>query len=174
MKEIYTWVDWFSELCQKIANEDSGDLVKKAKLVPWSTKPSTDESEDIVSLLRFGDKNIDPFSFIYFLASRNNWPSVRKQVYPAIKRIFNLSVSDIPLDIADFWVFPTPQPRGGVLFHGGDTSNPNVLWNLFRQVVRDPVNISENDFKKALKIKNVGVGKLTQALYLISPHYFSQ
>ena len=67
MKEIYDWVLWFRELVKKIEEGGEAYLIEKAKEVDWGNKRS---------LLGFGDENIDPFSFIYFLASKNTKGSV--------------------------------------------------------------------------------------------------
>ena len=63
MKEIHDWVPWFRELAGKIAEGGEAYLIEKAKQVDWvKEKPA---------LLEYGDKGIDPFSFFYFLASKN-------------------------------------------------------------------------------------------------------
>ena len=177
MKEIYSWVPWFQELGKKIEAEGEAYLIDKAKQVDW-------ENEN-PPLLQYGDENIDPFSFFYFLAQKNT-SNQRKPVYDSIKDVFGVesplpdySVHDVfKIELPDYYVFPTPPPQAPVLFHDGETFHPELLWRLFRQAVKDEPTIERDDFGKtsegvgALGIKGVGVSKLTQTLFLINPTYF--
>ncbi|MCY3878370.1 MAG: hypothetical protein OXF74_04225 [Rhodobacteraceae bacterium] len=63
MKEIYDWVPWFKELGEKIAEGGEASLIERAKSVSWKADGSKPP------LLSYGDENIDPFSFVYTLAS---------------------------------------------------------------------------------------------------------
>ena len=65
MKEIYDWVPWFTELAQKIAEGGPKYLAERAKRVRWSP------DEKPTQLLAYGDENIDPFSFLCFLSTKN-------------------------------------------------------------------------------------------------------
>ena len=59
----YSWVWWFRELAQNIAADDGrGLLADKAKHV---FLPSDDPP-----LLKYGDDNVDPFSFFYSLSTK--------------------------------------------------------------------------------------------------------
>ena len=169
MKEIYSWVPWFQELGKKIETGGEEYLIEKAKQVDWKNENPP--------LLQYGDENIDPFSFFYFLAQRNT-SNQRKPVYDSVHDVFGV---ESPLPDAsrdDYYVFPTPPPQAPVLFHDGETFHPELLWRLFRQAVKDEPTIERDDFGKtsegvgALGIKGVGVSKLTQTLFLINPTYF--
>ena len=164
MKEIYDWVPWFHELARKIANEGEQYLIKKSKEVQW--RPDDDEEP----LLRYGNDNIDPFSFFCTLASKNT-TNFRKFVYPSVHEVFKLTQS-VPSDPEHAFTFPTPSRREKVLFHQKGEGNSELLWNLFRHVVKDPDGIRSKDFKKTLEIKNVGVQTLTRAMCLINPDAF--
>ena len=65
MKEIYGWVPWFGELAGKIAEGGETYLAEAAKKVKWRNDGK------VQPLLRYGDENIDPFSFFYSLAQRS-------------------------------------------------------------------------------------------------------
>lgn len=164
MKEIYDWVPWFRELARNIAEEGEQYLIDKAKAVDWGRENP--------SLLQYGDENIDPFSFFYFLASKasKNTADQRSIVYPSVHETFNIT-STQP-DGEDAYIFPTPPPVALLLFHDGETFNPPLLWRLFKQVVGDNPNIVPDDFMSVLNITNVAVTKLTQALFLINAEYF--
>ncbi len=164
MKEIYDWVPWFSTLAQKIVTGGKNDLVEKAKNVNWNN------DENLSPLLSYDDKNIDPFSFFYFLA-RCNSSNIRPIVYPSISREFDL---DEPpsFDIDDAWLFPTPLPTAKVLFHSDGEGDPDLMWELFESACRGLDQVRDSDFNRALKINNVKRRKLTQTLFLINPEEF--
>ena len=83
MKEIHDWVPWFRELAGKIAEGGEAYLIEKARQVRWGgEKPA---------LLRFGDENIDPFSFFYFLASKNTRKQ-REKVYGSVHKVFEIEI----------------------------------------------------------------------------------
>ena len=78
----YTWVAWFQELAAKIAENDESDLVDKAKAVDWGRVD--------VPLLNYGDENIDPISFLYFLAQRNTSLQY-KRIFGSVHDVFEIS-----------------------------------------------------------------------------------
>ena len=155
MKEIHDWVPWFRELAGKIAEGGNADLIRKARQVKWG-------GED-PALLRYGDEGIDPFSFFYFLASKNT-KNQRKSVYNSVGDVFGIQSRP------DHYIFPVP--KFNMLFHNSKVFHSDLLWRLFRQVVQDAPTVDREDFQKVLKITNVGVAKLTQTLFLINPGYF--
>ena len=164
----YRWIPWFRALVRNIVDGDEDALVEKAKLVNWS--PSTNNKP---SLLRFGDEGIDPFSFFYFLASKNNASSKNlKKIYGSIHEVFGL-----PEEVAgncpkSSEIIPTPPPIANLLFHFQGNFRRELLWDLFRQTaIYEPV-VDEALFSKVLSIKGVGVSKLTQCLFLINPYEF--
>ncbi len=160
MKEIYSWVPWFQKLAEKIAKEGEVYLSEKAKDVSWGEDPP---------LLRYGDDGIDPFSFFYFLASKNT-KNQRQRVYDSVSDEFGIErLPDIGKDRR--YIFPTPQSNAHLLFHERENFTPDLFWRLFR-AVQDNTKIDPDDFKNALEIKYTGVPKLTQTLFLINPEYF--
>ena len=164
MKEIYEWVPWFEELANKIADGGEQYLAEKAKQVAW--KGDSNKS----ALLRYGDKNIDPLSFFYTLASNNGSDNSRSRVYPSIEMIFGLNSK---LDARKSILIPTPMSLN-LLFHGNGDGNSKLLWRLFRQVVHGFDAVDPDDFENALKIRNVATKKLTQVLFVINPKEFIQ
>ena len=164
MKEIYDWVPWFRELAKKIEARGEAYLIEKAKEVDWGNNPS---------LLNYGDENIDPFSFFYFLAQKNT-KKQRVPVYRSVQDVFEISHQLHDADGSEVLGIPTPPPQSAALFfHAQQKSfNPESLWKLYRQAVKDAPDIRPEDYHAVFKIKNVAVRKLTQTLYLINPHRF--
>ena len=159
----YTWVAWFEELTAKIAEGGEGYLIERARNVAWQE----DGREGVPALLLYGDENIDPFSFLYFLAHKNT-RNQYERVFESVHEKFGIG-SDFPETAF------IPTPTRNLLFHGGqNTFNPEVLWRLYRQAVRIDVEpaIQPEDFNAALGIYNVGIPKLTQTLFIANPRYF--
>ena len=161
MKEIFAWAPWFRELAVKIAERGEPWLIEKAKQVDWSGNPV---------LLKRGDQGIDPFSFVYSLAQKNT-AKQRPVVYPSVAVCFGLKP---PPDLGneDIYTFPTPPPHGAACFNDGKIFNPDLLWQLFRQAVKDEPHVDPATFRAVLEIKYVALVKLTHALCLMNPDYF--
>ena len=163
MKEIYAWVPWFQELAGKIAEGGETYLAQAARKIAWR-----DDGKE-QQLLRYGDENIDPFSFFYSLAQRTQSPGSRELVFPSIDNEFKMERRP-PVESEDGFVYPTPTRN--VLFHDGGQGNPKLLWKLFRAAVRGLDSVDPEDFNGALKIRGVAKVNLTQALFLINPAQF--
>ena len=85
----YTWVDWLKALATMIAENGERYLAERARAVDWQ--------KDDVPLLAYGDENIDPMSFLYFLAQRNTTHQF-EGIFRSVHDVF-----DIALD------FPNPS-----------------------------------------------------------------
>ena len=120
------------------------------------------------SLLKYGDENIDPFSFFYFLAYRGSTSS-RQKVYPSVAKVFEIQTS-IDYDHDAGFYFPVPSLGYNVLFHDKGDGNSRLLWDLFSQALSD--SVSDETFEGAQRINLVAVAKLTQTLFLIDPTRF--
>jgi len=169
MKDIYAWVPWFEALARKIDEGGEAYLVECAKRVNWGKGDP--------ALLKYGDEFIDPFSFFYFLAQKCTKRRVRT-VCASISEVFGIDDTELLSESSLKYglIFPIPPAIAKALFHSADSTsepegNPNLLWNLFRQAMSGG-NLAPADFKAAVDIKNVGVQKLTQCLFLINPRFF--
>ena len=161
MKEIYSWVPWFQELARKIANEGEADLAKKVEQVAWGE--STSRLQQI-------DSGINPFSFFYFLASKNTH-NHRKSVYESVSDVFKIK-SELPnTDVEEYYIFPNPQARFSI-FYDKEKSGHELLWTLFNEAVEKNPKVNPRNFENALRLNGVGVVNLTQTLFLINPGYF--
>ena len=158
----YTWVPWFEKLAARTAEGGEKYLAKNANEVTWLTENP--------ALLAYGDENIDPFSFLYFLAQKNTINQY-EPVFRSVHEVFGIE-SDFP----ETAFIPTPTPNTAVLFHYKfhykQSFRPDLLWRLFRQAAGDAPNIDSDDFNEALTITNVGMVKLTQTLFITNPNYF--
>ena len=164
MKEIYDWAPWFKELGGKIAEGGERYLIDRAKTVAWKG----DGSEP--ALLRYGDENIDPLSFLYTVASLNKSVATRNRVYSSISNAFDMS-SQLDFESDDGFIFPTP-PGINTLFHSRGKGDPGLLWRLFRDALVGFESVKPDEFEKALNLRNVATRSLTQALFLVNPDEF--
>ena len=164
MKEIYEWVPWFQELSRTIANNEEAFLVECAKRVSWKEDGSNPPT------LLPGDEHINPFSFIYAVASLAPSADNRKRVFPSVTDVFGLTTS-LPLDRDEAFVFPTPSQRF-TLFQITGERNPTVLWSLFRAGVRGTEEVDPEEFNAALNLENVGITSLTHVLFLANAEQF--
>ena len=161
MKEIYDWVPWFRELVRRIADEDEAYLNEKARQVDWGKN---------LAPLEYGDKGIDPFSFVYFLASRAATNQL-KTVYDSVSHEFAITSPLPDPSVDEYYIFPTPQSRFSVFYEKTDSGH-ELLWRLFNAAVEDEPTVASTVFEDALKLNGVGVTRLTQTLFLINPNYF--
>lgn len=165
--KLYDWVDFFKSISKAIdvIGQDKinrNDILKeKAKLVFGQTHYICTSKE------------IDPLSFIYSLAQKNT-VNQKFDTFQACINAFDLKVN-LPTD----WYFPTPTPNTKSLFYYkgdyiddfGKLVSVDVLWSLFSDAVNGK-DLSANDFNDVLSIKNVGVVKLTQTLFIINAEKF--
>ena len=164
MKEIYSWVPWFRELSRRIAQHDTEFLVDRARQIPWK------EDGSKPALFGYGDDQVDPFSFIYSLASLARHLPGRTRVYKGVEEVFDLPGS-LHLEADEEFIFPQPQPYAA-LFSSSGKGDPALLWRLFRAAVAGVDSVDAEDFNKALLINGVAITKLTQALFLINADDF--
>ena len=158
----YSWVSWFGELVGKIADNGKDYLIGKANAVNWG------RDRDKVPLLQHGNGNIDPLSFIYFLAQRITAKQF-KPVFQSVHKEFDIT-SKLPTNLR---IIPIPPPNAQALFHlGKGTYRPELFWHLFERSAREAPQIDSGDFDPALQVKNVGIKKLTQTLFIVNPCYF--
>ena len=194
MNGTSVWVDWFGDLVGKIdeiANIDEDGEAKSVKLIECVKEVEDGIEEDIKkgikkdlkkeikkikpAMLRYGDKNIDPFSFLYSLGQAldtNNKEIIKDNV----SYFFKIKNQDIFSGEGQSKFFPNLKAPGRPWFHDDKELNPDVLWELFQQA-RQTIDEIEDEsfatnFATALGINGVGLGKLTQCFFYINPKDF--
>ena len=157
----YTWADWLEALATTIAENGKRYLAERAKAVNWG--------KDDVPLLAYGDENIDPMSFLYFLAQRRTTHQF-DGIFGSVHEVF-----DIALVFPESRPFiPVPSAHVKTLFHDGNSFRPDLLWRLFRQAapIHERPTIQPEDFNAVLELPNVGMSKLTQTLFIANPRHY--
>ncbi len=155
---------WFNELAQKIAEGGPGYLVPRAGKIPWTAGGAIGSS----ALTRLGEE-IDPFSFFYYLGSKGWDAKSLTRVHTAIASQCALKTEITGYPKHGFYY---PGSARNALFHRKGDGNSDLLWRLFRTALLEPKSVEPDDFDKARTIFDVGVAKLTQALFLINPRVF--
>ena len=154
------WVPWFQGLAKKIADNGRQDFIAKSKQVDWGTENRP--------LLQYSDDGIDPFSFFLYLANKTRAKN-RRAVYESVHKVFELTGEPLTQLREEEIIVPTVRFS---LFHDRQNFQPDLLWNLFKQVVDPDKEINPEDFGNALQIKNVRLPKLTQALFIMDPQRY--
>ena len=123
MKDVYAWIPWFEELCGKIVKGGESELARRASEVQWKA----DGNDSL--LLRHGDDNIDPFSFLYTLATGCKPAGARRRLCDSVGRVFELA-TEVPVEVEEAFIFPMGVPMNA-LFPDQGRSDPALLWRLF-------------------------------------------
>ena len=167
MRQDYGWVPWFRALVAKILANGRDWLFDRTRSVYWGN--------DNPAILQHGAENVDPFSFLYFLAgyAGESRATLLRPVYESVHDKFDIGEEFPKACEENNLVIPTPSVN--FLFHDGKPSSTELLWNLFPHAA-DANSASEDrmseDFADVLSIANVGVDKLTDTLFLIDPEKF--
>ena len=164
MKELYAWVPWFHGLAKKISAGGERELAERAAQIEWGGSAQTPP------LLRYGPEMVDPFSYIYSLASRCRGRTSRERIIESTAAVFGLD-HEFPSSLDDAFYFPQIAQWPPV-FHKDGSGDPGLLWDLFRHAVEGIDAVPGEAFNDALQIDNVGPAKLTQALFLVNAHSF--
>lgn len=163
----YSWVPFFRAICSEIAIIAKDTATRDYKL--YLKAKDTFQPDNPILQVQF----VDPFSYIYELAKRST-RNQREETFIKAKDAFTLSM-DLPTD----YIFPTPTPQSKSLFYAkgqyiandGTVVGSNVIWDLFDEIFNN-TEVTPVNFWKVLSLKNVGVTKLTQVLFLINPEKY--
>ena len=180
MPEVFQWIPWFGELAAKVREGRREGLVERCKKVDWAGRKCV--------VLDHGEQNADPLTFFSLLASvAGGQVEKRVKVYRSIADVFEM-VSDLDYRSEDGFILPNP-PAINLKFyrdwgrdrtahaHGGRPPRADSRnWDMFDQACaldgRSHGTVNADTFDKVLRIKGVGIPKLTQVLFLINPRAF--
>lgn len=163
----YSWAPFFKAICAEITAIAKNTETRNYELY----LKAKDTFSDNHAILKFN--YVDPFSYVYALSQKST-KNQRVDTFTKAKAAFNISV-DLPTD----YIFPTPTPNTLSLFYtkGKYISNEeeeigsNVIWDLFLEVFNNR-NVTDENFRKVLSLKYVGVTKLSQVQFLINPERY--
>lgn len=167
MRQDYSWVPWFRALVTNILANGRDWLVDRTRAVDWK--------DDDPAILRRDAKNVDPFSFLYFLASYagESRANLLRPVYESVHDKFGIG-EEFPTACGENNLV-IPNASTNFLFHDGESVSTEPLWNLFRHAADADAahdDRMDEDFAEVLSITGVNVSKLTETLFLIDPEKF--
>lgn len=165
---LYDWVSFFKEISQKLA--EIGDLSASNRDQRMKELARTVFKDGAILRPEFAP--INPFSFIYTLASKNAADTpVRlmdaRGFFGRAKEAFGV-VSAVPTD----GIFPVP-PAVNTLVGGSLTTPDEIdnLWSLFATVARakNYTALSNEAFLGCVSKRGISTRNLSQCLFLINP-----
>lgn len=166
----YSWIPIYEELLEKVLEHRQSQNILIQLLVELGSKgvpmlPLTDKDSNGSSMPL---SVIDPFTFF---ASFNRWikHEHRRTILEFLQEKLGVK-SEIPYDFMGIplmnnqnsWFFPYAPQR--------QADDIDCLWDLADAVYNQKVNLSL--FNRCLKIKQVGLGKLTVGLFWLRPNQF--
>ena len=180
MPKLFQWIPWFGELVERVREGRREGLVERAKEVDWAGRKCV--------VFDHGEQNADPLTFFSLVASvAGGQAEKREKIYSSIADVFEIE-SNLDYRSEDGFILPNPPainlkfyqhwgPDRTAHAHGGrpprgDSRN----WDMFDQACALDGSsygaVNPDTFDKVLRIKGVGVPKLTQVLFLINPRAF--
>lgn len=157
MKEMFTWVPWFTELAEKITEGGQEYLDERAASVKWG--------ENVGEPL-FGRESVDPLSFFAYLAIRTKDDGF-KEAFLSVGQEFDLSSSHLA-EGAQSWRLQ----RHHYIYYDLGLEGPDrtLAWELLRKAAAG--NAESDVFSRGLKLKHLGVSTLSNILFLVNPRSF--
>lgn len=168
---MFTWVPMYKELAQRIITyrKEQQKLIEILKSLKEQGVPVISLEDENEKGVKSPLTEIDPFSF-YATFNRTITEENRKKILIYIKDQLGLT-SNVP---EDFDGIPTAQAQNSLFFpyaYQRKQDDVDSLWTLAEEVVtKDELN--GKLFDKCLKIKQVGLAKLTDGLFWLAPDRF--
>jgi hypothetical protein len=163
MDEKYTWVETHKELTEYLCTKEESqqeliNLLKSVGIGPFYDMSK--EGERDIELTE-----IDPFTFFCYIHKYGDDRRLKNLQLIAeildIKKPFG--VEGIPTtDARKVWMFPPKYLR--------INNEISRLWSFFNKEIKGEV--TNEDFADVLKIKNIGLTNLTEALFYINPEKY--
>lgn len=161
---MFSWVPFFEAVGRAIlASHDSHSLA----LLYYNVFPEKGLI-DLKSHQRFSQ--IDPFVFIARM-NGNEKPSTRIELCSRVAEALRVAVP-VPTDFSGIPIFQNMALWFADYqnLDGGGAADIKAHWNLFSALMSS--EIADDIFRRSLKVRGVGVSKLTQAFYILRPDKF--
>lgn len=160
---MFTWVPTHKIIAEKLLAYENRqqELIQILKDAGETILNDIDEDGN-----QFEMREIDPFTFFCYIYKYG--PEKRLERLKQIARAFgieNLPKDEYGIPSANaqrVWLFPKKTDR--------QNNEINRLWSFFKLAMND--QISDDEFKDILTIKNTGKTKITEALFYINPEQY--
>ncbi len=169
---MFSWIPFYEELANEILNyrDRQKELIEILNEIRGMKLP-VNKMRDKDSQGEIPLDEIDPFTF-YSTFNRGITDSNRIEILRNIKKKLKLK-TNVP---SDFEGIPVVDMRQSWFFPYKFERKPNdieALWDLARAAVTEEIkNLKTNLFERCLKIKTVGLPKLTVGLFWLCPRKF--
>ena len=170
---MFSWIPIHTETAERLIEFENQQtelisLIQKMDGLGLSVPPVMDKPTKSTSAVL---QEIDPFTF-YSIFNRSLTGQNRYNLWCFLKEEWGLK-SEPPMD---FQGIPTITPQNAWFFPyqylRKDSDIPN-LWKLMKQALAEPESSAVPEvFTDCLRIKQVGVAKLTTGLFWIAPRRF--
>lgn len=162
----FEWVPFFKELASKILayEKNQGDLI--GYLIKAGVEVGFNDQNPKGSTFLL--EEIDPFTFFSLVLKHSN-SSKRFQIFNSLKSILDLK-AEAP---NSYYGVPNSDPRNAWFFgykYERDDGDISKLWALHKEALLG--EISDGSLEDALKIKGVGLAKLTHGLFWVNPEKY--
>lgn len=159
---LYSWIQTHKELVDYLLTKENSqkELIQVLKSVGITGFTDRDKDGNESDL-----EVIDPFTFFCYIYKFGE--DKRLEILQQIARKLNITVPSDTFGVPSanaqkVWLFPYKQAR--------NDDDVSKLWNLFRNILNDQV--TDEEFKDVLKIKNTGPTKLSEAFFYVQPKVY--
>ena len=165
MKEVFGWVEFFTELATRIDEAGPKELNELAKRIDWQlpSRSAAERRQGDVPL--FGLDEIDPLTFFSYLATRTREPEGLQKALVNVRETFGV---DQPVERCTDW--RVLNVYNLLVAWARLADDRELLWSLFRQTVAG--KIEADTFESVLRLQGVAIPTLSCITFLINPRSY--
>ena len=165
-EQRFTWVPFYREMCTKLSEYSSAQLISTLKqVIEPENQVGLNDQNPKGAIIELAD--MDPYTFLSFINKLGD--AKRVAVLTRLRNVMKLKTS-APTDTDGL---PTAQPQQVWLFSYAYKRKPDdidKLRALYQQVKND--TLTSEQLGRVLEIRNVGKAKLTESLFYQKPERY--
>ena len=165
MKEMFGWVDFFTELAERIDEAGPRELNEHAKRIDWHLPRRAESERRQSDVPLFGLNDIDPLTFFSYLATRTREPEGLQEALANVRETFGV---DEPVERCNDW--DVLNVYNLLVAWARLADDRELLWSLFRETVAG--QIEADTFESALRLQHVAIPTLSCIIFLIKPRSY--
>ena len=165
MREMFGWVNFFSKLAARIAEQRPAELNERAKRIDWRLSGRSEGKHRLADEPLFGVEDVDPLTFFSYLATRTRYPGRLPEALANVGSAFGVGVS---VEHCEDW--KVLNVFNLLVAWARLAKDRELLWMIFRQAVAG--QIEADTFRSALELRDVALPTLSTTLFLINPRSF--
>ncbi len=165
VKRMFGWVDFFTELADRIDKAGPQELNEHAKRIDWHLPRRSESERRQADVPLFGLDDIDPLTFFSYLATRTREPEGLQEALANVRETFGV---DQPVERCNDW--DVLNVYNLLVAWARLADDRELLWSLFRQTVAG--QIEADTFESALRLQHVAIPTLSCIIFLIKPRSY--